>query len=162
MKGKVKIFPVTGKIKEKTLILTPTGEVKKVKDVLAGDVFCEDDSQYSINVVTLVKKYITNRWRIAELHYGDYDLPLDTFVTAETKESLTNGFIGDQVRVFKLNVDMMSEDYIKIEPILGMIVDIAENNYIVESVHGKRFTVKRHFFEILNRSNTKLVGKVIR
>lgn len=163
MIGRIKAFPVTGKIKEGVTILTPEGEVLKVTQINGTNVICADDKTYPLNVVILVKKYVVNRNKIAELHFQDYDLPLDKKIEVATKESLVNGFIGDHVRIFKVSADMLnSDEYLKIEPINGVIIDIGDNMYEVETIYGKRFKVRRHYFEILTRKNTKLVGKYIR
>jgi len=163
MIGTIKAFPVTGKIKEGVTVLTSEGEVVKVTEVKDNIVVCANDKSYSLSVVTLIKKYVVNRNKIAELHFSDYQLSLDKKVEVATKESLVNGFIGDHVRIFKVSADMLnSDEYLKIEPINGVIVDIGDNMYEVETIYGKKFKVRRHYFEILTRKNTKLVGKYIR
>jgi len=162
MKGKIKAFPVTGRIKPKTMIQTPDGEVKRVMDVQDTTVTCEDETVYNINEVILVKKYVVNNYRRVELHFSNYQEEIGKTVDVITKESLVNGFIGDEVKLFKLSADIISDlpEYIKIEPVVAVIIDIADNLYEVETVYGKRYKVRRHYFELISRNDKKTIGKI--
>lgn len=158
--GTVKLFPAVGKIKEGSYVLLPDGSTHIVNEIKKDIIVLNNNEEVSYYDCKLLKFYVINNKEIAEIHFEDYEVAADNFekqIQVETFSILAPSFIGDQVKLIK--IDSTTAKTIGIKPMLGVIISISENQYSISLPSGS-VVVKRHYFVNQSRVNYKYIGRI--
>lgn len=160
MKGKVLLFPASGKIVEGAFV-GYKGVDQKVISRNGTMITLEHGDVVDIREVRLLKYFVMNGKQVAELHYSDYDKvkPRDK-VDVELHNTFNNAYIGDIVKLTKLpsnKIGVCGED---IKPITCVVEDIKARIYTLLTPNGSKVEVRRHCFINESRANYKQVGKI--
>jgi hypothetical protein len=160
MKGKVLLFPASGKTVEGAFV-GYKGVDQRVVSRNGNMVTLEHGATVDIREVRLLKYFVMNGRQVAELHYSDYDKvkPRDE-VEVELHNTFNNAYNGDIVKLIKLPSNKLSICKEVIKPITCVVVNVESKIYTLLTPHGDKVTVRRHCFVNESRANYKQIGKI--
>jgi hypothetical protein len=156
--GIIRLYPTTGKIVPNCFV-DHSGQLLNVDIVYPNDTLLLSNGlligKYNCR---LLKYYVVCKHLHAELHYEDYNkVKVNDKILADINPIDSPAIIGDTVQVNKFK---LLECFYN-NPISGVIMRSDNRVFTVELNDGKLVELKRHMFNLTNRSNTKYIARLI-